>query len=420
MWISFKEILRLDNMKLAFVDSLPVGGGLSRFSLLLCKSLIEQYPLLSIDYFIHHDNLKHIPEIKTIDKRVNVLLLNSTLPPTLLAKILKKVASKLGRDENGKDKVLEEIELRVGKQYDLAFFPAAHMLKRPYLPVPVVGTLHDFNWKYFFGRQIFPISFVEMMDSEIVNWMNNGLSICSSEDVVNEARLIFPGMKRYPQVVPIAPVVVNTMMSNDRADSILETLNIDFPYIIFPGNFFPHKNHLNLFTAFSILKTRHGFEDYKLVLTGMNSEQVQKAKVCYRGLRLLAEDTEITDFDVIGMGYQTNECIDALILKAKLLVSPSIYEAICTPAMDAWHFGTPTAISDIPPFREHERVWGIKSAFFDPMNPQNMADVIESYLLNYNKALEDAKVSKQKMAEYTWKNVADEYLKLFKKAVEEK
>jgi glycosyltransferase involved in cell wall biosynthesis len=405
-------------LHLAFIDSLPVGGGLSRFSLLLCKSLIEVYPQLSVDYFIHQDNLKHIPEIKTLGKQVNVLLLNSTMPIKLSAKILKWVAIKLGSIENGKDKVLEEIEQRVGSQYDLAFFPAAHMMKRPDLSIPVVGTLHDFNWKYFFGRQTFSLPFVEMMDEEIVKWMNLGLNICSSHDVVDEAKKLYPLTKQFPVVIPIAPLVVHVGTSDAAASAVLKKLDIDFPYIIFPGNFYPHKNHLNLFTAFSMLKQRKGFENYKLILTGMHSEQVHRGIAERRGVQLLTKNSISDNYDVMGMGYQPNEVIDALIAKAKLLVSPSIYEAICTPAMDAWHFGTPTAISDIPPFREHEKAWGIKSAFFDPMSPANIANVMEDCLNNYDKTLADGKISKINMAAYSWKQVAKGYMDVFIKATE--
>jgi len=407
-------------MKLAFVDNLQVAGGLSRFSLLLCKGLIENYPSLTIDYFIHYDNLKHIPEIKNINARVTVKILESTSPKSFPARIAAKTFSKIFKSDLKRDKVLLEIERKVGAVYDIAYFPSAHMMKRPDIKIPVVGTLHDFNWRYFFGSQNFSIPFVEMMDEEILNWMNNGLNICSSQDVVDEAKKLYPAANKFPVVVHIAPVVVNTGISAERAAEILKELKIDFPYIIFPGNFYAHKNHLNLFSAFAILRERQGFDRYKLLLTGRNSDQVKRGIAGRRGVQLLTERSGDGNCDVLGMGYQPNEAIDALISKAKLLVSPSIYEAICTPAMDAWNFGTPTAISDIPPFREHERVWGIRSAFFDPMNPENIADVLENYLSQYDKAIEDAKISRINMQKYSWKDVAVGYMGVFKNATSQK
>jgi glycosyltransferase involved in cell wall biosynthesis len=151
----------------------------------------------------------------------------------------------------------------------------------------------------------------------------------------------------------------------------------------------------------------------------MNSEQLSKGIAGTRGVQLQTKNSPVPGYDVIGMGYQDNETIDALISNAKLLVSPSIYEAICTPGMDAWNFGTPTAISDIPPFREHEATWGIRSAFFNPMDPANIADVLEGYLNDYDKALEDGNNSRISMSSYTWNEVSKRYMDIFLRSVQE-
>src|ERR1700754_156691 len=194
-------------MRIAFVDNLSVAGGLSRFSLLLSKSLLEKDPSISIDYFIHYSNLKHIPEIRDVSPRLKVFVLESTRPKGILSRLTGRVLSKVGNSGKGGDPTITEIEKKIGKEYDMAYFPSAHMMKRPAIGIPVVGTLHDFNWKYFFGREIFPSSFVEMMDEEIMVWMEKGLTICSSRDVVDEAQKLYPTGKNYPEVVPIAPVI---------------------------------------------------------------------------------------------------------------------------------------------------------------------------------------------------------------------
>jgi len=400
-------------MNLAFVDNLPVGGGLSRFSLLLCKGLIENDKDLRIDYYIHHDNLKMIPEVNILSDRVHVYTLMTTIPVGIFIRLFTRVRKWLNPNF-GVDKGISEIERRITQKYDLAYFPSAHMMKRPSLKIPIVGTLHDFNWKYFFGRAIFSPSFVAVMDVEILKWMK-GHNACSSFDVVDEAKKFYPEALKYPTVVHIAPLVVNVEISDERAIELLANLNIDYPYIIFPGNFFPHKNHLNLFAAFSILRKNPKFRDYKLLLTGMGSDQVPYGIACYKGIELLNRPDE--NYDVRGMGYQPNEVIDALIKNARLLISPSIYEAICTPAMDAWSFGTPTAISDIAPFREHERVLGVRSAFFDPMNPKGIAEVLENYLLDSGQMERDGKISRTNISKYTWDDVARGYRAIFEQAI---
>ena len=401
-------------MKLAFIDNLSVGGGLSRFSLKLCESLVNNYTDLQIDYFIHHNNLNQIPEIKALHKNVNVIVLKSTMPKNKILFFVHRVSNKLFNKKLINTSDIVEIEKLIDAKYDCAYFPCAHMMKMPKLTIPIVGTIHDFNWRYFFGTEIFENKTTTLLDKEIQNWLNNAHCISSSNDVVNEAKLMYPNAKNYPAVIPIAQVVINEKVSEQRASEILENLKIDYPYIIFPGNFYPHKNHLNLFTAFYLLKQNPVFKKYKLVLTGGGTANVAKAKATYIGVRKILNTDE--DYDVIGLGYLQNETLDALIMKANLLVSPSIYEAICTPAMDAWSFATPTAISDIAPFREHETTWGIKSAFFDPMNPHNIAAIISNSLMNIDDAKENAIISQKKLAQYSWDKIASSYMNIFLKA----
>jgi glycosyltransferase involved in cell wall biosynthesis len=398
-------------MKIAFVDNLPVGGGLSRYSLGLCKNLINQYPNLVIDYYIHDYNVNRMQELFLIE-RLKVIVLSSTKKASKTKFYSIKILSKLGIDVKT-DKTIKEIEKCITGKYDVAYFPTAHMMKRPNLSIPIVGTFHDFNWKYFFGSAIFDSSFVQMMEVETMKWFENGENITLSNFTHDEARKLFSSANNFPQVIHIGPLAVYSTITTERSNEILKDLKIDFPYIIYPGNFFPHKNHLNLFTAFNLLKQKKGFENYKLLLTGAGSDQIKFGIAEYRGVKLTTDN----DYDVRGMGYQSNEQMDALIMNAKLMVSPSIYEEMCQPAMDAWSFGTPTALSDIPPFREHENVLGIKSAFFDPMNPFNIAEVLEQYLSNYDKAKSDGNYSKHKMAENTWEIVTKKYMDIFEKAI---
>lgn len=402
-------------MKIAFIDNLPVGGGLSRFSLKLCKSLVDNFHNLDIDYYIHQSNLQQIPEIENISNRVHVKILTTTRIRSRLFVFLNNVSNKLFKVKLYSQNTIKEIETHIGDEYDLAYFPSAHMMKTPHLKIPIVGTWHDFNWRYFFGTEIFTNEFAKMMDSQVSNWFEKGFCITSSNFVLGEAKTMYPNLKRYPTVIPIGQVVIKSKIDSNIADRILQSLNITYPYIIFPGHFFPHKNHLNLFTAFFLLKQKPAFRNYKLLLTGVNTNKVEKAIATYYGLRKILNFEE--DFDVVGLGYQPNDIIDVLIMNATLMVSPSIYEAICTPAMDAWSFGTPTAISDIPPFREHESTWKIKSAFFDPMNPQNIADVIEDYLSNKERANNEAQISQQKLNDYSWGHIANQYMNVFKQAL---
>src|SRR6478609_7675782 len=120
-------------MNLAFVDNFSVRGGISRFSLLLCKNLVDNFPDLNVDYFIHYENLKYTPEVKELGNRVNILLLETTKPKSIPRKILQKLLPKFAGTSYHYDELMREIQTRVTTKYDLAYFPSAHMMKRPEL-----------------------------------------------------------------------------------------------------------------------------------------------------------------------------------------------------------------------------------------------------------------------------------------------
>ena len=403
-------------MKLAYIDSLPVGGGLSRYSLGLCKNLLRYDEKIQIDYYIHSDNVSKMKELFGLD-RLSVYVLKSTLPTNKYFFFLKKILIKAFKF-NLEKSIDKEISQNVDDRYDVVYFPSAHMMPFPNLAVPIVSTMHDFNWKYFFGSQIFSDKFCATMETEIPKWLSNSNVITLSRATLDECKKLFPNLASYPEVIPVGALTVYSDMTRERSFQILAEKSIKFPYILYPANLFPHKNHLNLYTAFSILKRNPTYNEYKLLLTGADTDKIGFGKAGYRGLlniSLPADDH--SNYDVIGLGYTSNEFMDALIIGAELLISSSIYEEMCQPAMDAWMFGTPTVLSDIPPFREHEQNIGVKSAYFDPMNPNDIANSLHYCLSNTDEMYQNALVSREKIKKYTWENVCSSYLNVFRKAI---
>ena len=403
-------------MKIAYIDCLPVGGGLSRYSLGLCKNLLRFDKKMQIDYYIHADNVSKMKELFDQD-RLKVYLLRSTLPQNKYFSFFNKILNKVFK-WNFKKSIDKEISTLVDQRYDVVYFPSAHMMSFPSLKVPIVSTMHDFNWKYFFGSKIFSDAFCDKMEQEIPKWLSNSHVITLSHATLNECKKLFPHVNSYPEVIPVGALTVYSDMTKESASQILKEKDIEFPYILYPANLFPHKNHLNLYTAFSILKRNPVYKDYKLLLTGAETDQIGFGKAEYRGILKVSSPAEDScNYDVIGLGYTSNEFMDALIIGANLLISSSIYEEMCLPAMDAWMFGTPTVLSDIPPFREHEQILGIRSAYFDPMNPNDIANALHYCLSNIEELSLNAIVSKEKMKQYTWENVCRSYMNVFQKAI---
>jgi len=135
-----------------------------------------------------------------------------------------------------------------------------------------------------------------------------------------------------------------------------------------------HKNLGPLLAAHAIVRRR--FPDVRLVLTGAGTEAASGVATSI-GTIAAAEPP-----DVLGLGYVSNDQIDALIAHAAVVVNPSLYEAGNGPGVDAWSHGVPVAMSDIPSFREHLDVQGVRAVLFDPRDPADIAVKVIGILEN--------------------------------------
>ena len=115
------------------------------------------------------------------------------------------------------------------------------------------------------------------------------------------------------------------------------------PFLLYPANRWPHKNHVTLFRALDLLP------DYRLVLTGY--------------------DGPVPD-GVESLGrVGADELVD-LYRRAAALVFPSRYEGFGQPVLEALACACPVACSDLPPLRE---VAGDAAIYFDPDEPESIA-----------------------------------------------
>ena len=119
------------------------------------------------------------------------------------------------------------------------------------------------------------------------------------------------------------------------------------PFLFYPANAWPHKNHERLFEAVALLRREH--RDLRLVLTG--------------------EHADVPDF-VDARGRVSQDELVELYRRASALVFPSLYEGFGQPVLEALACACPVACSDLPPLRE---VAGDAAAYFDPLDPESIA-----------------------------------------------
>jgi glycosyltransferase involved in cell wall biosynthesis len=97
---------------------------------------------------------------------------------------------------------------------------------------------------------------------------------------------------------------------------------------------------------------------------------------------------------------------------------PSLFEQGSFPVYEALHWECPVACSDIPSLREQCAAMGEAMLYFDPRNPDELARIILKIRDHRENIRVQQHVASRVLWQRTWKDVAREWLAVFKEAAE--
>lgn len=133
-------------------------------------------------------------------------------------------------------------------------------------------------------------------------------------------------------------------------------------FVLYVGNSLPHKNLNALLRAYSLLPEKMRSE-YGLVLAG--TEEIDLPGEIRGTVKLL--------------GYVDNADLPGLFSAASLFAFPSLYEGFGIPPLEAMACGCPVASSNASCMPE---VLGDACLYFDPKNPNDIAEKIQTVIEN--------------------------------------
>ena len=203
-------------------------------------------------------------------------------------------------------------------------------------------------------------------------------------------------------VTPIPPAHHSNTLPSIRA-KLRADAHVTKPYLLSLGTIDPRKNIVGLIDAYIHLpeKLRN---QYSLVIVGRIERfaQAEAAKI---------EQAVKSGYDVIHMGYVSDDLKDALYADATLFVHASNYEGFGMPVLEAMDYGLACVLSDIAVFRE---VGGGAAVYFDHKSPLSAAIAIEKVLNNPALANELRTKAKKHVNIYSWRDVARGVMKKIK------
>jgi glycosyltransferase involved in cell wall biosynthesis len=440
-------------VKLAVVYHLPNPGGITRFTHALIDGLLTYDRELTIDYYVcdrllnegrlapfsDADRVRTIgindPEVvdSNIDEPTGHAIVRWTSrrlsghplihdairrPYGVLRDGLRRAFGRQ-RGKHWHEYSLTPDVVAALAAYDVVYFPFPYHLEPVSIAAPVVGTFHDFNHLYF--RSNFGGTLVRQVDRQLRFWTTRAdAAVVSTRFVERDLLSNYPGAAGRSSVVYVAPYSFVPLSESARVAAVARFGLRDQGYVVYPSNHSYHKNLLGLVRAADIIKKREGQIANPVVFTGFGTDGLgaRKWPSFAEVDEYLSTSSLVLGEDIRGLGFVTDEEVDALTQSARLVASTSLYEAGCGPALDAWQFGVPVAFSNIPPFVEQLDALGVEAWTFDPRDPEDIARVIWRALTEREESLAMAARSREAIKRYTWNQAAQGYMRVFGQAID--
>lgn len=214
--------------------------------------------------------------------------------------------------------------------------------------------------------------------------------------------------------VPTAKIAVTYLNSDGVFDLPIEEEKkkelkkaIGEDYIFYPANTWPHKNHLNLLKAYSILKERYQTK-LKLVFTG-DSKQRKKDIDKY------IVDNNL-DEDITYLGYLPQEDMPYIFSNATVMAFPSVFEGFGIPLVEAMKAKVAIACSECGSIPE---IAGEAALYFDAYNPEDIAEKIHQLETNPELRADLIQKGEAVAKNYSWKKCAEETVCYLRKILKE-
>ncbi|MCF3652112.1 glycosyltransferase [Synoicihabitans lomoniglobus] len=137
------------------------------------------------------------------------------------------------------------------------------------------------------------------------------------------------------------------------------------PFFFYPANFWPHKNHEVVLTAYQLYRHKAGTDAWPLVLTGHPDARMTTLRAMSAALGL--------DQHVHFLGHLPTPAFAALWQHAGALVFPSLHEGFGIPLLEAFEKKLPVLAAETSVLPE---VGGDACAWFDPRSPHALADAM--------------------------------------------
>ena len=192
------------------------------------------------------------------------------------------------------------------------------------------------------------------------------------------------------------------VLPQKEINNFLKKNKIDKPYLLYVGQWRPHKNLIRLLKAYDKLKKEKKFTGY-LVLTGKENDSWKEVSETINKLNL--------EKDILRPGFVPENELVYWYNGALAFIFPSLQEGFGIPPLESMASGTPVIAANSSCIPE---VCGKAAKYFNPYSIKNMTDVINKTISDKKALTNLRKNGFQQVKKYSWQKMALGILKLYK------
>ena len=262
--------------------------------------------------------------------------------------------------------------------------------------VPCIYHPHDLQHRYFpenfsrretIWRDVTYRSLCEQARMVAVssNW--------AKQDVIKQFSL--PSDK--VRVVPLAPpTAAYGKPTQEDIDATRRKFNLVAPFLIYPAQTWPHKNHVQLLRAVALLLQRGC--DVSLICTGRQNDYYQVVDSELRRLRLEGR--------IKFLGFVSPVELQCCYKLAHAAVIPTKFEAASFPIWEAFAMEVPVACSNVTSLPEQV---GDAGLIFDPDDPSAIAAAVERLWRDGKLREQLVERGRVRLQQLSWENTAQAF-----------
>ncbi len=247
-----------------------------------------------------------------------------------------------------------------------ALFPLQTSLGNNF-PVPWIGWIPDFQHKRL--PQFFSQAEIKNRDHTFQKLIDEATHIVvSSQDAYQDLMRWFPTQESKVSVFSFT-CVASPQWYENNPQKVVQHFNLPEKYLMFPSQFWRHKNHQLVFEALRLLKEQ-GKDDIALVLTG--NQQDYRWPQHFNNLQEFIKHHNLSK-QIYMLGLLERQQQVQLLRCAAAIIQPSLFEGWSSLVEDCRTLGKKIYLSDIPIHREQNPP---DAQFFPPENAEVLAELI--------------------------------------------